>query len=371
MARKVKRFEVSQDLAEAIRSETYLIHRYLKSGELVLGLGVDDRIEELNWRFSYLQAHGLYYPAPEKQGAVVWSDLRFAQAEIARIHALGYQNKGGYGSGFYLVEGKGMDDVPFESRSENHLTQIFNGKDTRGLSRLDLALLAHVYQTPIPVLETADRALFQQYVQALISHKALFRTGPEFLEVSRSTTPSLVVVHDYEIDAFLPDLNASRHRGFEIVEAPGLPSVLETETPVVVHALLRQKLGAHVDALLLGRVQDKWQLLSTPVLMGETLGLDADLLIPPPRVRDIGGAKLITSEPGDFEVVLIASSNALDGFPAWVRTKMALERERTSAARVNEEDFQWLRELILTRGWQKVIVLRRLLEVQKRGKTEG
>lgn len=363
MSKNKKRFPVSQDLAGDILGETHLIHRYLASGERLTDFAAQDPIEELNWRFAHLQAMGLYYPAPEKRGAVVWADVRIAQAEIGRIHGIVYAGQSGRNSRFTMATQPITEATPFDCRSQNHFTQIFNGKDARGLSRLDVALLAHVFQVPIPVLEAPDRRVFEDCVLELAEHRSLFRTGADFLEVVSASTPALVVVHDYEIEHYLPEKEERRERQFSIVEAPNLPSELTLGTPIVVHARLRTDLGPQIDAILLGRVGETWQLLSTPVLMGGKLSVNGDLLIPPDHVRDIDGAKLQVDAEGDFEVILISSLSSLDRFPAWIRCRRALERERTAAAIITSEDFMWLRDHVLTQGRTRTHVLRRWLNV--------
>ncbi|MEP5418714.1 MAG: hypothetical protein ABJP89_19125 [Lentilitoribacter sp.] len=363
MSKEIKRYSIPANLGTSLASETYLIHRFIASGESAIDFNGIDPVDELRWRFNYLQSIGLYYPNPDKRGEVVWADVRIAQAEIALIHGLVYLGNLGRNSRFERIETLNSKTLPFDCRSQNHFTQIFNGGDARSLKRLDVALLAHVFQTPISVLEAQDRKVFQTYAQDLIHQRSLFHEGSEFLEVMRSTSPSLLVVHEHEIEYLLPKKATKRKRGFLIEEAPNDPSQLSVGDPIVVHARLSPVLGSGLNALLFGRVGETWQLLSVPALMGDRLDVDADVFIPPKRVNELSGAKLKITAPGEFEVVLITSVEPLDSFPAWLRFRNALEREKIEAIKLTIDDFRWIREWILRRKKSRFHVLQRVLDV--------
>mmetsp|Transcript_6900 Transcript_6900/g.10938 ORF Transcript_6900/g.10938 Transcript_6900/m.10938 type:complete len:366 (+) Transcript_6900:1319-2416(+) len=360
---ELKRMPVPSDLAKMLQAESYLVDRYLHALEAMPRIW-EDTIGELNWRFNFLQMQGLYYAAPEKR-IVVWSDVRIAQAEMGRIHGLAYHNAGNRSSAFYRPE-TDIEDVAFDTRSKNHFTQIFNSGDPRNILRLDIALLAHVFQVPIPVMETHSRDVFTDYVREIVNHVQLFGTELEFLEAMSASAPQLLVVHSDEIEHYLPEPSRETARGFRIIEAPNLPSELDTDRPIVAHANLKDQLGPRAGVVMIGRADGKWQLLSTDVMLGSQVEFDAArLTVPALPVMEKDAARLQISTPGEFDVVLIAADRPLDGFPAFIRNKRALARDQDDASILTTQDWQWIRETLFALGPKKTHVLFRKLDVQK------
>lgn len=360
---ELKRMPVPSDLAEMLKAESYLVDRHLHSLEAMPRIW-EDTISELNWRFNFLQMQGLYYAAPAKR-IVVWSDVRIAQAEIGRIHGLAYHNAGNRSSAFYRPE-TDIEDVAFDARSKNHFTQIFNGGDPRNILRLDIALLAHVFQVPIPVMETHSRDVFTDCILEIVNHVQMFRTDLEFLEAMSASTPQLIVVHSDEIEYYLPEQTKNLTRSFKIIEAPNLPSGLDTNRPIVAHADLKDRLGPRAGVVMIGRADGAWQLLSTDVMLGSQVEIDAArLTVPALPVIEKDNARLQISTPGMFEVVLIAADRPLDGFPAFIRNKRALARDKDDASILTTQDWQWIRETLFALGPKKTCVLFRKLDVQK------
>lgn len=355
-----ERRPVPAEMAAELQVETYFVRQALQAGNRAAIPGFENSIAEIAWRLQHLQGLGLSYVQPIPGSTIEWGELRLATAEVALVHGLVYESNG-RNSRYIPSDGMLPEDQPITTRGRNYFSEVFSSRDADSLPGIELALLAHVFRTPIPVLTAPSRPVFEAFAADIATGVNYYHADMDFLERMTKASPSLAVVHTFELEALLTPKRV--RKGFVVNEEPDQTSALDINEPISVHAPLRSQLGPAIQAIILGAEQNQWRLLSTPKMTEDSMRFSGDLIFPSEKINESRATPLKIDEPGPFGVVLVASTEPLEEFPAWIRCRRATRSNAAAAGLLTEEDFRWLREQLLARDPRRTVVLMRHVEV--------
>jgi len=358
-----KRFPVPERLATRLRRETDLIVRHARTGETwALGTPPRDRLAR---RLEILKEAGLFYPGFSDTRQITYADLMAAQAEVARLHGLAYEGER-TDAGWTTLPAPAADDE-LHGRSRGYLSDLFRADVNKGIPKVDLALLAHAFQTPVAVLEAPHDGTVEQYVDWVLDDADLFARGTAFLEAVADPAhhPVVMTIDDWHRLAHEQAAEA-RRKGVLLIDMRAPPRPVPAGRSLVLTAKVDSKLAdRRFTALALAaRENEAPSLITTAPLTDDNLGYEGrQVIVPPLSVLEDAQVGWGFDQAGRYTVHLVAAAFPLDELALYRRTRRNSELDASGHLELADADLEELRNTLLRNPPDDWCVVRGSVEV--------